>query len=274
MAMLARAEALPSLVSVGGGVTEIVYALEAQSQLLGVDTSSTWPIAATELPQVGYQRSLSAEGVLSLRPDVLLASQEAGPPHVLAQLSDAGVDVVLVDGDYSFAGLLKRIALVGEASGRDGEAAVLRRQLSHQWQRLQQRIHAAPPVNDDGGRLRVAVLMVHGGVVMAAGAASGGDAMLRMAGAENAYAGLFQGYKPVSAEAMVAAAPDVVVVTQGNGDPLGIDGLVSRVPGLALTPAGRDRHIVAVDIVAFLGFGPRMPGEVSRLYQALAGSDE
>ncbi|MGD8176918.1 heme/hemin ABC transporter substrate-binding protein [Marinimicrobium sp. ARAG 43.8] len=264
----------PTLVSVGGGVTEIVYALGAEDQLLGVDTSSTWPEAATELPQVGYQRTLSAEGVLSLRPQVLLASHEAGPPHVLTQLADAGVDVVRVEGDYSFAGLLNRVETVAEAIGRETQGKALAEQLQSEWQAVQTTVKNQSLQAEDGGALRVVVLMSHAGTPMAAGEHSGADTMLSMAGVRNAFAEQFQGYKPFSAEAMVSAAPDAIVVTRIDSSAFDIDRVIEDVPGLSLAPAGKNRRVIPVDIVRFLGFGPRLPEAVAELHKALGLQSE
>jgi iron complex transport system substrate-binding protein len=106
------------LVTIGGVVTEIVYALGAGPRLVGVDTSSTYPEGATQLPQVGYQRALSAEGVLSLRPSVVLAAAEAGPPVALRQVRAAGVPVVVVPSVYTVDGARMKIRLIADMLGR------------------------------------------------------------------------------------------------------------------------------------------------------------
>lgn len=260
----------PNAVSVGGGVTEIVYALGADAQLVGVDTSSTWPAAAQALPQVGYQRALSAEGVLSLSPQVLLAAAEAGPPHVLAQLAQSGVQVVRVDGEYSFDGLQQRIRQVSTALGQEPAGARLRAELAERWGAVQQQVRSTPLRGDDGKPLRVAVLMSHGGVSMAAGDGTGAAAMLALVGAENAFAGQFSDYKPLSAEALAAAAPAALVVTLHGEQPLDVAAFTEATPGVAMTPAGRAGRIHGVDVVRFLGFGPRLPEAVEALHQQLA----
>lgn len=268
------AQERPTLVSAGGGVTEIVYALGAEDQLLGVDTSSTWPDRATELPQVGYQRSLSTEGVMSLRPQVLLVSHEAGPPHVLNQLADADVTVVKVEGDYSFSGLLSRVETAGNALSRETEADALLDALRSEWQAVQNTVEQRPLRGQGGGPLRVVVLMTHGTTPMAAGENSGADAILAMAGARNAFAGEFQGYKPFSAEALINAAPDAVVVTRIGDSAFDAETVIDDVAGLSLTPAGQNRLIVPVDTVKFLGFGPRLPSAVAELHEALSTARE
>jgi len=259
----------PRVVSVGAGVTEIVYALGGQSQLLAVDTSSLYPPQALALPKVGYQRTLSAEGVLSLGPQVLLAGQEAGPPAVLRQIESAGVKVVHVDGDSTFEGVLGRIGTVAAALGRQAEGRTLADGLSSRWQALRARIAAAPLRGPGGQPLRVACLMRHGANTMAAGRDTGADAMLKLVGAVNVFGGDFANYKPLSAESLASAAPDAIVGTfDGTQEPDARARLLAT-PGLAMTPAGRNQRAVLFDIVLLLGFGPRLPQAVEDLYGAL-----
>ncbi len=260
----------PRVVSVGAGVTEIVYALGGQSQLLAVDTSSLYPAQALALPKVGYQRTLSAEGVLSLGPQVLLAGQEAGPPAVLRQIESAGVKVVHVDGDYTFEGVLGRIDTVAAALGRQAEGRALADTLASRWQALQARIAAAPLRGPGGQPLRVACLMRHGANTMAAGRDTGADAMLTLVGAVNVFGSDFANYKPLSAESLAGAAPDAIIGTfDGTQEPDARARLLAT-PGLAMTPAGRSHRAVLFDIVLLLGFGPRLPQAVEDLYAALS----
>lgn len=272
MASGVQAEA-PRAVSVGGGVTEIVYALGAEAQLVGVDTSSTWPVAATALPQVGYQSALSAEGVLSLRPQVLLASFEAGPPAALAQLRTAGVNVVSVNGAYSFAGLQERVTQVGEALGQQAASVRVNGELDSKWQQVQQLLQQKPLRNTAGKPLRVAVVISHGHMNMAAGDDSGAAAMLALAGVENAFAGQFAQYKPLSPESLAQAAPEVIVLAVTDLASFDMDKYIAATPSLGLTSGTRNSKLVAVDIVRFLGFGPRLPEALSDLHQQLSHND-
>ncbi|VCU72595.1 Hemin-binding periplasmic protein HmuT precursor [Pigmentiphaga humi] len=259
----------PKVVSVGAGVTEIVYALQAQSQLLAVDTSSLYPQAALALPKVGYQRTLSAEGVLGMGPQVLLAGQEAGPPAVLRQIESAGVKVVPVQGDYTFEGVIERIRIVAEALGRQAEGQALTAALTARWQALQARMAAAPLRGPGGQPLRVACLMRHGASTMAAGRDTGADAMLRLIGAVNVFGNDFSNYKPLSAESLAHAAPDAVVGTFDGTQEADARSRLLATPGLAMTPAGQAQRAVLFDIVLLLGFGPRLPQAVEDLYSAL-----
>lgn len=260
---LGAAQAQPRMVSVGGAVTETVFALGAQGQLAGVDTTSLFPVDATRLPQVGYARTLSAEGVLALKPQLLLASGEAGPPQVLDQLRRAGVRVEVLDDQHRFDGILARTARIGQLCGREREADRLVSRLREDW--------ASRPRPPAGSLPRVLFVLAHaGGQLRVAGEGTGADAMLALAGARNALAGL-QGYKPLTAEAALQAAPDVVLCTdQGLEAQGGVDGLL-RAPGLALTPAGRAGRVASMEALLLLGFGPRLPQAVAELTGKLHG---
>ena len=256
------------IVSVGGALTEIVYALEAQGELVGVDTTSLYPVVAQQLPQVGYARTLSAEGVLSLAPTQLIATEEAGPQAVLRQMRDAGVPVAVLNANNQFEGLLDRVKQVGRIMGRADPAARLAQALQQQWNgalgKVRQRQHA--PV-------RVLFILAHApNQVMVGGRETGADAMLAYAGAVNVMGGQggFAGYKPLTPEAVIAARPDIVLVTdQGLKASGGVDGIL-KLPGLAQTPAGRKHRIVSLEAMLLLGFGPRMPQALAELDAAFA----
>ena len=113
--------AKPRVITLGGPVTETAFALGVGGQLVGTDTSSVYPDAATKLPQVGYQRAVAAEGVLALKPDLVLATNEAGPPAALEQIRAAGVKVVLVPNEYSVAGAQAKVRAIAAALGCDAE---------------------------------------------------------------------------------------------------------------------------------------------------------
>lgn len=266
----ARAAATgPRIVAVGGAITETVYALGAAGTLVGVDTTSLYPDAARALPSVGYARALSAEGVLSLAPTAVIASDEAGPPAVLRQLRAARVPVHVLPAEHRIEGLARRTRAVAALLGRAeaGEA------LAAQWQREAEAARAEAQ-RLAGGRPppRVLFVLAHAmNAVRVAGRDTAADAMLTLAGARNALAGV-AGYVPLNAEAALAAAPEVLLVTdQGLQAAGGIDGLL-RAPGLAATPAGRARRVLSLDALWLLGFGPRLPSAIRTLGQGLHGT--
>ena len=260
----APAGAAPRIVSIGGAVTETVFALGAGAQVVAVDTSSVYPPAATGLPHVGYQRQLSAEGILAQRPTLVLAIHDAGPAAVLEQLRDSGVRVVRIGRDgFDTASAAEKITQVAAALERPAEGRAL-------VARLDGELAAAGALAGRAGRQpRVLFVYARGpGAAHVSGTETAADAMIRLAGGTNAVAG-FTGFKPLTAEAVVQAAPEVVLVpTRGLESLGGVDGLLAQ-PGMALTPAGQARRVVAIDDVVLLGFGPRLGQGLRELALAL-----
>jgi len=265
------------IVSVGGALTETLFALGAQAALVGADTTSLHPEAARRLPSVGYARALSAEGLLSLRPSLVVATKDAGPLPVLRQLEAARVRLVLLDAEHRFEGVLARTRRLAELCGRDAAGQTLAAQMQQDWQAAQAAVEAAVQVRQrsqgspgsTGTRPKVLFVLSHSmAQVRVSGRDTAADAMLAYAGAANALTS-FDGYKPLTPEAAIAAAPDIILATdQGLQAVGGIDGLLAA-PGLAQTPAGRARRVVAQDALLMLGFGPRLPQAVATLARAL-----
>lgn len=259
----AERKALPRLVTVGGGITEVVYALGAQDQLVGTDTTSLYPAAAQATPKVGYMRQLSAEGLLALRPDALIAGTDAGPPVVIDQLRSAGVRVELVNSDHSWDEVRRKVVAVGRASGREAAARQLQAQLDARWQAVMARVQAAKNPGP-----RVLFVLSHSGSPMVAGEQTAADALIRFIGARNPLSG-FKGYRPMTAEAMAQAAPDIILTTTQGIEAIGGEARFWLRPELALTPAHARRAVVHLDALELLGFGPRLPDVVERLHERM-----
>lgn len=243
-------------------MTEAVYALGAESMLVATDTTSLYPEAATRTPKVGYLRQLSAEGVLSLKPDAVIGAGETGPAIVLDQLRAAGVKVEVVPATHDWAEVLAKLRMVGRATGKQAAAEALAQQLQQQWQDAQAEVARAR------SQPRALFILAHSGTPMVAGTGTAAHALLTMAGARNVVQ-QFAGYRPLTAEALAAAAPQVIVnTTQGVEAMGGVDAFWKR-PELALTPAYAKRALVAMDANHLLGFGPRLPSAVRQLHAQL-----
>ncbi|MFN4102595.1 MAG: hemin ABC transporter substrate-binding protein, partial [Pararhodobacter sp.] len=186
----------------GGAVTEIVFALGQGDRLVARDTTSSFPPEVMDLPDVGYVRALSPEGVLSVRPDLILAEEGAGPPETIAVLRDAGVPFHSIPAAQDGEAVVAKIQTVADALGVSDAADVPLATLRADLDRLTEATGGI-----EQPRRVMFILSLQGGRVMAAGQDSGADAMLRMAGAENAVAG-FTGYKPLTDEAITEAAPE------------------------------------------------------------------
>ncbi len=252
------------IVTIGGPVTEIVYALGLGDRIVGADRSSLNPAAVLALPRLDYFRQTSAEGVLSLSPSLVLAVEGTGPPGVIEQIRAAGVRVEVMPEVVDPATAAARVRRIGEILGRTAQADSLVDVMTREIAAAETERPATPP--------RALFVYARGaGVVLAAGTGGAPAAVLRLAGAENAVTA-FEGYRPLTAEAVAAAQPDVIVVPKASlGSLGGIDGLL-RQPGLAETPAGKARRIVVVDDALLLGFGPRVGEGVRDLARGLTAA--
>ena len=245
------------IVSVGGAVTEILFELGAGDRIVGLDTTSVHPAeAVASKPSVGYLRQLSAEGILSLRPSLVIAVEGAGPPDALKVVEGAGIHVSIVPDRPSPTGVIEKIEAVAKLVDREQAGKALAERVDMDFAAL------------EGARRRVGrpvralfILSLQNGRAMVGGHQTTADAMFALAGAENAAASI-DGFKPMSDEAIVAAAPDVVVMmSRGPGGPPSPE--ILRNPALAMTRAGRDGQLLVMDGPYLLGFGPRT-GDAAR----------
>lgn len=262
-ALPARAQTPPRIVSVGSALTEIVYALGAEGLLVGVDTTSQYPAAAQALPKVGYMRALSAEGVLSLKPTLVIATTAAGPATTLDQLRATGVEVVVLPDLYDYDSVIAKIAAVGRLTGKQAEAEAMIARGRGDMAALTARLAKAT------GKPRVLFLLsMGGGAPQAAGRDTAADGIIRLAGGANAIDG-YAGYRPLTPEAVIASRPDVVLVTRQTAQAMGGAQAVLDQPALRQTPAGRAGKVLEFDTLLLLGFGPRTPQAALELAMAL-----
>ena len=247
------------VVSIDGSLTEIIYALQAENSLVAVDTTSRYPQAATKLPDVGYMRQLSAEGILALSPTLVLASTDAGPDSVFEQLQQAGVRVVRIRNDYSVDGVLNKIQAVAEALNKTEAGRALAGNIKQRADAVLASIpaDAAPPAT-------LFILGAGNRGLMAAGSKTQADAMLALLNARNVMA--YNGYKPVSAEAVLQAGPEVVLIANteavANNSQTQSAALSTQ---LAMTPAFSQQRIHTLDTSLVLGFGPRIGSALEQL---------
>jgi iron complex transport system substrate-binding protein len=251
--------------SIGGSITEIVYALGEEARLVARDSTSTYPEAARKLPDVGYMRALSPEGVLSVNPSGILALQGSGPKEAVDVLKKASVPYIEVPEAFDEAGILEKIRIVGEALGAKDKAAKLSDAVKND-------IDAARKLTADlEERKRVLfILSVQDGKILGSGSGTAADGIIRLAGAVNAVEGV-AGYKQLSDEAVLTARPDVVLMMDRGGDHAAADAELFAHPALASTPAGQANKLIRMDAGYLLGFGPRTAGAVHDLAKALYG---
>ncbi|WP_137935737.1 ABC transporter substrate-binding protein [Chitinivorax sp. B] len=259
----AASQAAPvRIVVLGGALTEVVYALGGGTQVVGVDQSSRYPVVARSLPQVGYYRNFSAEGVITLKPDLVILSDHAGPPVAVQQLKAAGLHMLSLSSEPDRQALRERLLGVGKALERDAEA---RQKLDEIEQRLD--LLSQQVAKDRQTKPRVLFLMARGGTPQSAGQDTIANRMIELAGGVNAISG-FDGYRPLSLESVLAAKPDWIVTTTMSADAMGGVARIQALPGVALTPAAREKRILVFDDLFLLGFGPRVAEAVAELRKA------
>jgi iron complex transport system substrate-binding protein len=239
------------IVSIGGAITEILYALGLEARIVGVDTSSLYPPQALkDKPNVGYMRALSAEGVLGLNPQVIFAMEGSGPKEALEVLEAANVPFVSFPETFTEQGLIDKIKLVAHAMDADARGACLAAAVSRDLTELRTLRDAVKRP----ARVMFVMSFVNGRA-MVAGQKTAANEIIKLAGGVNAMDG-FDGYKTVNDEAIVAAKPDVVLAMQRERDPLNAAAVFAN-PSFALTPAAARKSFVAMDGLYLLGFGPR-----------------
>lgn len=254
------------IAAVGGSVTEIVYALGEESKLIARDSTSVYPEAAKALPDVGYMRALSPEGVLSVNPTGILALAGSGPKEAVDVLKKASVAYIEVPETYDHAGILEKIRVVGKALGADEKADKLIASVDADLKAVEK---LTAEVKE---RKRVLfILSTQGGKVLAAGDGTGANGIIQLAGGVNAVEGV-KGYKQLSDEAIVTAGPDVILMMDNAGPGVKDDELFAH-SGIAATPAGQARKLVRMDGSYLLGFGPRTAGAIRDVAVALYGDE-
>ncbi len=253
-----------SIVSIGGPVTEIVVALGQQDRLVARDTTSQYPPEIEALPDVGYMRQLSAEGVLSVAPDLIITRNTAGPVEVLDQLRAAAVPIVEVEDGFTPEAVVNAIRVVGAALGTHDAAEALATKTEADFAALaSERAKGAAPakvlfiLSNQNGRLNVA------------GRGTGADGIIGLAGAENVMGAEFEGYRILNDEALAAAAPDVVLMMDRQEDHSADADTILSLPALAQSPAAARHGFVKINPAA-LGFGPRTAEFARVLHLAFA----
>ncbi|MEH6445114.1 MAG: ABC transporter substrate-binding protein [Oceanospirillaceae bacterium] len=249
------------IVSADGSLTEIVYALEQQFLLVGVDTTSGYPLDATKLPQIGYKRNISAEGVLSLAPQVLIATQDSGPDKILKQIEEAGVIIKKYSAKPELNVVKEKITGVAKLLNVEAQGAAL-------WAKVESEVkQAQQTLKDVKTPVKVMfVLSAKSGSPLVSGDETMADAIIKLAGGINAAQG-FSSYKPMSAESIIAAAPDIILMMDRGGDHSASSDIFEQ-PGFKLTPAAQNKRLVVMDGMLMLGFGPRVGLAVERLVAA------
>ncbi|GGH60102.1 iron complex transport system substrate-binding protein [Filimonas zeae] len=253
------AQAQQRIISLNGAISEILCALGAESQIVGVDVTSNYPEALKTKAKVGHNRNISAEGVLSLQPTLVITFDNQLNPQLLDQLKAAKVKTVILKQELSVQGTRNLIGELAAAIGATAKAAALQQTFDKQM----------AAVKTTALHKKVLFIYARGaGAMQVSGTNTSIDKMITLAGATNAMTG-FTDFKPLSAEALVAANPDVILMfDSGLGSVGGAEGL-QKIPGIAQTNAGKNKKVISMDGELLSGFSIRLPQALQELYNKL-----
>ncbi|WP_405839382.1 hemin ABC transporter substrate-binding protein [Streptomyces sp. NBC_01518] len=256
------------IVPLSGSLSEIVFTLGLGGRVVARDITATFQQAA-KLPLVTRNHDVSAESVLSLKPDLVLAETTTGPSEAMGQIRAAGIPVLVVDPAKGLADVGPRIQAVADALGVPAAGKELTK-------RSEDRIAAvrtAIPRHKEKPRVAFLYLRGSASVYLIGGKGSGATSLLEAAGAVDAGAesGLEKDFTAITTEALAQAAPDaILVMTKGLESVGGVDGLV-KIPGVAQTPAGMNRRVVSIEDGVLLNYGPRTDQVLKSLVDQLYG---
>lgn len=253
------------VLSLGGSVTEIIYALGEGDRLIARDSTSQYPQEALDLPDVGYLRALSPEGVLSVDPGLIISEDGAGPPEAITVLKEAQIPFVTVPELYDGAGIASKIRIVGEALGVEKKAEALARSVMTEMSDAMTAANAQP---DDKRKRVLFILSAQGGRILASGSNTAASAIIELAGGKNVFSE-FEGYKLVTDEAVGLAAPDVILMMDRGGDHAVANDVLFSMPAIRPTPAAVAEAVVRMNGQYILGFGPRTAQAVAELHNQL-----
>lgn len=265
----AKADESKGIVTIDGSITEIIYELGMGHHVIGRDITSNYPKEVNKLPSVGYMRTLSSEGILSLRPKLVIATKDAKPQSVLRQLRDAGVKVELIDNEFTLEGVKTKIKQVAAAIGKHQEGHELAKKVEQKV--LKAGEYALQQKEINGEAKAIFLLGMRGGNMNVAGRESRAHTMFELAHIHNPAAEQFKGYKPLTAEAAIQYNPAyIITMSHGLRSAGGKKGIFDS-PAVKMTEAGQKQQLIVMDN-GFLTFGPRLGQSIEDFVDAVYGN--
>ena len=237
----------------GGSITEIIYALGEEEKLIAVDITSNFPKQATELPSIGYVRALSAEGVLSLSPSLILGENDMGPAAVMEQLARVGIDIKIIPEENTAAGILDKVSCIANILDMaEADKNIVLEKLDSEVDDLKNIVNE----NKNDPKKVMFILGMESGSPTVGGIGTSADGFIKMTGGINVMDS-FEGWKPVSTESIIEASPDFIIISNRGLSSFKTVEKLGQHPTLVFTPASKENNIIAMDGMAMLGFGPR-----------------
>ena len=247
------------IVSLNGTITEVLFALHADKELVAVDVTSTFPESAEKLPNLGHVRGVTAESILAMKPTDVLCFEDELNPQLKQQLEAAKINVVVLKREFSVESTKQVIRDIATWLGEKEKGKALVAQIDEDLKNT----------NVLSSKPKVLFVYARGaGTLMVAGDQTQMTEMIGLAGGQNAVNG-FADFKPLTAEAVVAANPDVILMFDSGKSSLSDAGGVMGIPGVQSTTAGKNKAVISMDGQLLSGFGPRVGEAISQLNQKL-----
>jgi len=255
------------VVIAGGSITEIFYLLDLQDHIVALDITSNFPEDAKKYPSIGYVRMLSAEGLLSMNPSIILGENDMGPPTVIGQVKQTDVELQIIPEEKSVLGILEKIRCVAGIMDVSSYAEEL---IDEKYREVLFQIEENKKIVSEKKISAMVIYSMQGTSPIVSGSGESGDAFLQLIGAQNAFAS-FEGWKPASAESIIANNPDYIIVTNRLLKRFSNLEELRNHPSLSQTKAAKKNQIIAKDGMAMMGFGPRTIScalEVSKIFSS------
>lgn len=266
LSLVSLVEAAPKrIITLNSALTETVFALGLGSSIVATDVTSESPAAAAKLPKVSKNRSVSSEGLIRYRPDIVLAIEGEVPRAVIQQLGTAGVRFVAIRQQYSSKGALNFIQDVANALGAEKQGKVLVNTTQKALQEVELSIKKQPFSKTP------TVLFIYArgtGTMSVAGKGSSIDEIIKLADAQNAVQE-FADFKPYTTEALVSANPDIILMFDFGLSSLGGKEAMLKLPGVRLTNAGKNKRIIQMNGPLLINFSNRLPEAIRELHAAM-----
>ena len=241
------------IVSIGSSITEIIYFLNSQDQIIAIDITSNFPEDAKKFPSVGYIRNLSAEGLLSTNPSIIISEDDIGPKNIIKQIQDTKTELRIIPEEQTLNGIIQKIQCVGNIIGQQEEAE---KKISSEINPVINKIKEIKREKDLSNIKIMMILSTEGNSTVVAGSNTSGDSFIKMLGATNIFESI-NGWKAVTAETILLKNPDYIIIPEKDLHKQSNVNTISENMILKETNAGKNNGYIIKDGMAILGYGPR-----------------
>ena len=248
-----KAKDTSRIVVAGGSITEILFFLNESKNIVAVDTTSNYPEDAKNYPSIGYVRALSAEGVLSLKPTLIIGEKDMGPENVLEQLKKTKIELRVLDEKNSVKGIQDKVSCIASILGKNKDDNF---EKNISLEKSVSKLKVISKANSKKNIRGLVILMMQGTSPVVAGRNTSGGDFLKMIGSKNTMSS-FEGWKPAGKEAILLSNPNFILITKRATKSYGSLNSFLKESGIEMTEAARTQNVFSLDGMSFLGFGPR-----------------